>query len=109
MRYQEEICLLEEEKRRVLVSLEQHALVWDRREKESLCDHTPEAQGRAMYAAEQAAIRRQIKTGFATTWRQTQAQVPAQDVLIQSEEVVVLGGYESDESVQLDDDSDVGD
>lgn len=69
-RFQEEVQLLEEEKRRVLVSLEQNAHVWDQREGYVLSNLEASAvtQGAAAYAAEQAALQRALKAKFQNMW-----------------------------------------
>ena len=71
MRYREQVLLVKEEKRRVLQTLEHDALVWDRREGEALQEGTHEGQGRAAYAAKQAAIRRKLRDKFAALWATT--------------------------------------
>lgn len=68
LRYKEESLLLQEEKRRVLVSLEQQAEVWEVRERKALLESTAEDQGRAMYAAKQATIRRSLRNAFFSAW-----------------------------------------
>ena len=57
-----------EEKRQVLQTLEHEALTWDRREGDATKEATPEGQGRAAYAAKQAAIRRKLRDNFAAIW-----------------------------------------
>ena len=69
MRFTEQIAIITEEKRRVLVTLEGDACVWDTREATYLQDNTPESQGKAAYAAKQAAIKRKLKTKFEQTWQ----------------------------------------
>lgn len=65
-----------EEMRRVLVSLEQEALVWDCREGTSrtLRDSIPDVrQGAAAYAASQAGLRRGLVNKFKALWNSTKA------------------------------------
>ena len=68
MRFTEQIAIITEEKCRVLVTLEGDACVWDTREATYLQDNTPESQGKAAYAAKQAAIKRKLKTKFEQLW-----------------------------------------
>ena len=65
MRYREQVCLIQEEKRRVLVSLERTALLWDAR---AIVGESPEQQGLTAYAAKQAAVHRRLKAKFTTQW-----------------------------------------
>ncbi|KAF7792933.1 hypothetical protein EIP86_004036 [Pleurotus ostreatoroseus] len=69
-RIQEEVKLLAEERRRILVSLEKSALDWDRREGESAerSDCPITQQGLAAYAAKQAKILRALAAKFQILW-----------------------------------------
>lgn len=68
LRFREHIEFLKEEKRRVLISLEAEASIWDRREREGLIEDTIMGQGRAAYAARQASIRRELLKVFGAIW-----------------------------------------
>lgn len=70
MRYQEEILHLEEEKRRVVVSLQKTAAVWDARER-SVLHYEPShllQEGLTAYAAEQASLNRRLAARFQELW-----------------------------------------
>ena len=70
-RYREQIAILKEEKRRVLVSLEYEAEIWDSRRAAQLIgvdSASAESEGRAVYAAKQAAVRRRLASKFAVIW-----------------------------------------
>ncbi|KAF7796504.1 hypothetical protein EIP86_007682 [Pleurotus ostreatoroseus] len=68
-RFKEEELFLREEQRRVLVSLEQNALVWDRRQGLCIAKASDAAmQGAASYAAEQASLQRAIAARFKMIW-----------------------------------------
>ena len=72
LRYKEEVPLVEEEKRRTTVSLENEALEWDRHEGSvygRYADDCVLQQGAAAYAAEQAHIRRGLNARFKTLWQ----------------------------------------
>lgn len=68
---------------------------------------SPEAQGRAAYAAKQAAVRRTLRDQFASMWGAvgTLAQVEA-DLAEQESEVAAFRSFDSDES-DTSDESDV--
>lgn len=70
MRFKEEIVFLREEQRRVLVSLEKNALIWEAR---ALTAKDREGgpllqDGLAAYAAEQAALQRTWAAHFMQLW-----------------------------------------
>lgn len=71
-RAQEEVRYIQEERHRILLSLEYTALVWDRRESQAA--HIPGVscpiiqQGLAAYAAKQARIRRGLADKFKVLW-----------------------------------------
>ena len=71
LRYHEELCLIQEEKRRILVSFEATAQLWERREADALTS-TDGCQiyqhGLAAYAAKQARIRRGLAQKFTAIW-----------------------------------------
>ncbi|KAF7799366.1 hypothetical protein EIP86_010598 [Pleurotus ostreatoroseus] len=69
-RAQEEVCLVTEEQRRILVSLEASALTWDRREGEApqRAEHPILQQGLAAYAAKQSRIQRGLAAHFKALW-----------------------------------------
>lgn len=68
-RFDEEVHLIQEEKRRTLVSLEREALTWDRRESAGRSMPSPEhVQGAAVYAASRAAFHRGLRAKFQTGW-----------------------------------------
>ena len=68
MRYKEQVLLVQEEKRRVLESLERTALAWDAR---APLGDTTEKQGLAAYAARQAGMHRRLKAKFMSLWSNT--------------------------------------
>ena len=70
-RYREQALIVQEEKRRVLESLEHDARVWDSRMAANIPADTPLMEGRAAYAAKQAAIRRRLKNKFSALWAAT--------------------------------------
>ncbi|KAF7797641.1 hypothetical protein EIP86_008841 [Pleurotus ostreatoroseus] len=68
-RFSEEVDMLEEEKRRILASLEATAAVWDCREGYPLATGCPATrQGAAAYAARQADLQRCLASTFRETW-----------------------------------------
>ncbi|KIP01514.1 hypothetical protein PHLGIDRAFT_80473 [Phlebiopsis gigantea 11061_1 CR5-6] len=69
MRFQEHSLMLVEEYRRVLVSLDETALLWDRREGEARQhEHDPTAEGKAAYAARQSMLQRQLRAKTERLW-----------------------------------------
>ncbi|KAJ3527402.1 hypothetical protein NM688_g8129 [Phlebia brevispora] len=54
----------------IRIDLEYYATLWDCREKEGLREDTVEGQGRAVYAARQAFLRRSLAKTFASKWVQ---------------------------------------
>ena len=79
MRFTEQIAIIAEEKRRVLVTLEGEACAWDARETLHREDTSPESQGKAAYAAKQATIRRKLKTKFAQQWQTLDLSAPGDE------------------------------
>jgi hypothetical protein len=69
--FSEEIILIQEEKQRVLVSLEKDALQWDERQgcAQELYSNVAIWDGVAAYAAEQASTRRALAAKFSIQWR----------------------------------------
>lgn len=70
-RFREEVLMILEEQRRVLVSLENDAVIWDRRQAASTTfpDKSPvTVAGLAAYAAEQADLKRRMKEHFRKLW-----------------------------------------
>ena len=82
-------------------TLEHDARKWDERvhAQGSSAGLDPDAQGRAAYAAKQAAVRRTLKSRFAEIWGalETLAQVEA-DLDGQEDDVAAFRSFDSDES-----------
>lgn len=107
IRYQEQIQLIIEEKRRVLESLKHDALVWDKREEESLEDLSPEGQGRAAYAARQAAMRRSLATKFALIWEEVPTPPKPAPGDAENPRPLIIGGDVDEESDDSEDESEL--
>ena len=76
-----------EEKRRVLATLDHDAQEWDMRRTAQLkLDADPLSEGRAVYAAKQAAVRRRIASKFTLLWASplTTAQPEASSPVVAS-------------------------
>ncbi len=70
MRFAEEVQMLQEEQRRILQSLENEALLWDRRVELAASKECPQVrQGAVAHATRQADIRRGMARQFAAAWR----------------------------------------
>lgn len=67
-RFDEEINILKEEKRRTVVTLEHEALTWDQRQGMRFLHSEALSEGLAAYAARQASLRRGLKAKFITLW-----------------------------------------
>lgn len=67
-RWDEQVNLLQEEKRRTLVSCERNAQEWDARGIKAALSADAYAQGLAAYAAEQASIQRGIAARYHALW-----------------------------------------
>lgn len=108
LRFREQINMLIEEKRRVLVGLEVEAVVWDRRELDGMTGGTTEGQGRAAYAAKQAAVRRDLAKSFAALWKKapTAAAGQEEELVKNVNTPLIIDSDESEES--SDDESDDG-
>ncbi|KAJ3536762.1 hypothetical protein NM688_g6792 [Phlebia brevispora] len=73
-RWEEQVHILIEEQRRTLVSLEQTALQWDRREQKASKMDDAYSSGLAAYAAEQAWIQRGLHAKFKALWQFAMAE-----------------------------------
>lgn len=102
--------LVNEEKRRVLISLERDALEWDAREGRCIDLYTDPAvrQGAAAYAAHQADIRRRRRARFECLWGMTasESMVPMDEGL-EADDVTVLDEYDEDEADEDEDGDDL--
>ncbi|KAF7797869.1 hypothetical protein EIP86_009075, partial [Pleurotus ostreatoroseus] len=109
MRFKEQLNILKEEKRRVLESLEQEALIWDRREREGWMEVDALGQGKAAYAAKQGEIRRSLAHSFRVLWS-SQVNMTAPDTssnaLTTLDDNLAVGVYASDDSSESEADSD---
>jgi hypothetical protein len=74
--FSEEIILVREEKRRVLVSLEKDALQWDERQEraQELYSNVAIRDRAAAYAAEQALTQRALAAKFSIQWRRSSSK-----------------------------------
>ncbi|KAJ3551391.1 hypothetical protein NM688_g4727 [Phlebia brevispora] len=105
-RWEEQVFMLLEEQRRVLVSLERNALEWDHRECCALKIGDAYSSGLAAYAAEQAAIQRGLKAKFQALWQffSPSEEYTAPESPEEEEVSLTLGSDESDdEQEDLDD------
>ena len=104
MRFTEEVQMLREEQRRVLVSLEQEATMWERRAvlavaKECLVTR----QGAVAYAMRQCALRRKLATCFRSCWAAgvvIDPQRPA-PMIEEGQELFTIVGEDSDDEMNL--------
>ncbi|KAI0083229.1 hypothetical protein BDY19DRAFT_998729 [Irpex rosettiformis] len=79
-RFQEEVQLLEEERRRILVSIEARALLWERRGAFAAQKECPiTRQGAVAYAAEQSAMFRRMQEVFRSAWAFVASRVTVAD------------------------------
>jgi hypothetical protein len=71
MRFKEEITILREEQRRVLVCLEKNALIWEARAAtaKDCVDDPLLLDGLAAYAAKQAALQKAWASHFSQLWK----------------------------------------
>jgi len=94
-RWEEEVKLLDEEMRRVLVTLDHDALLWERRVLEG---SGPDSEGVTAYALRQAHIRKALRNQFSTLWEKPDAPT--------SKKLVSIKDVFEDAAVTMDDDDD---
>ncbi|KAK7018729.1 hypothetical protein VNI00_018289 [Paramarasmius palmivorus] len=94
-RWQEEAHLVEEEMRRVLVSLEWSARQWDTRAEDTGFTGI-HAEGASSYAHRQAALFRRLKGSFAKMWGQDSGGLEREDEQGDKEEATDIEGQASE-------------
>ncbi|KAF7797546.1 hypothetical protein EIP86_008746 [Pleurotus ostreatoroseus] len=107
-RWEEQVNLLEEEKRRTLVSCELNAQEWDKRSLKISSRNDAYGQGLAAYAAEQASIQRGIAAKYRALWSNVSESVRGAETVDVEDNIAIDLGLNASED-EWDEQSDVDD